>query len=135
MASTVILDLEVISSGCFVTFYVCFSGCLADHCACVSPGEILYILPKLATMLCSWHVIALVAKPWRDRDQDIIDSGCLADHCACVSPGEILYILPKLATMSVLCSWHVHCLGCLGQGHLVVRTGMTQAGSPEPIEH
>ena len=37
--------------------------------------------------------------------------GCLAGHCACVSPGEILYILPKLATTSVLCSWHVHCLG------------------------
>ena len=38
-------------------------------------------------------------------------SGCLAGCCACASPGEILYILPKLATMSVLCSWHVHCLG------------------------
>ena len=30
--------------------------------------------------------------------------------CLCITR-EILYILPKLATMSVLCSWHVHCLG------------------------
>ena len=37
--------------------------------------------------------------------------GHLASCCACVSLGEILYILPKLATMSVLCSWHAHCLG------------------------
>ena len=30
-------------SGHIVIFYVCFGGCLAGHCACASPGEILYI--------------------------------------------------------------------------------------------
>ena len=31
--------------------------------------------------------------------------------CACASLLETLHVLPKLATISVLCSWHVHCLG------------------------
>ena len=43
----------------------------------------------------------------------VCSGGHLTGHCACASPGEILYILPELATMSVLCSWHVHCLGCV----------------------
>ena len=47
-------------------FMFCWGGCLAGHCACVSPGEILYILPKLATMsaLCSWQVHCLGQVIW-----------------------------------------------------------------------
>ena len=36
--------------GCITIFHVCLGGHLAGHCACALPGEILYILPKLATM-------------------------------------------------------------------------------------
>ena len=55
-----------------VLFHVCFGGCLASHCPCVSPGQILYILPKLATMsaLCSWHVHCLGwVIWWLDRNR------------------------------------------------------------------
>ena len=47
--------------GHIAIFHVCFGGCLAGHCACASSGEILHILPKLATMsaLGSWHVHCL----------------------------------------------------------------------------
>ena len=48
-------------TGCVVVYHVCFGGCLAGHCTCALPGEILYMLPKLATMsaLCPWHVHCL----------------------------------------------------------------------------
>ena len=67
-------------SGHFVTFYVCFGGHLAGHCACVLPGEILYILPKLATMsaLCSWHDCCLGwVIWWLDRNNQGLLTGSL----------------------------------------------------------
>ena len=58
--------------GHITIFHVCFSGHLAGCCACASPGEILYILPKLATMsaLGSWHVYCLGwVIWWLDRNR------------------------------------------------------------------
>ena len=58
--------------GHITIFYVCFGGRLAGCCACASPGEILYILPKLATMsaLGSWHVHCLGwVIWWSDRNK------------------------------------------------------------------
>ena len=53
-------------TGHIVVYHVCLGGYLAGHCACASPGEILYILPKLATMsaLGSWHVYCLGQVIW-----------------------------------------------------------------------
>ena len=62
--------------GCIAIFHVCFGGHQAGCCACVLPGEILYILSKLATMcaLCSWHVYCLRQVIWwSDRNgQDLL---------------------------------------------------------------
>ena len=58
--------------GHIAVFHVCFGGHLAGCCACASPGEILYILPKLATMfaLGSWHVHCLGQVIWwSDRNK------------------------------------------------------------------
>ena len=58
--------------GCLAIFHVYFGGCLAGHCVFASPEEILYILPKLATMsaLCSWHVHCLGwVLWWSDRNR------------------------------------------------------------------
>ena len=58
--------------GHLVICCVSFGGCLAGCCACASPGEILYMLPKLATMsaLCSWHVHCLGQVIWwSDRNR------------------------------------------------------------------
>ena len=37
-------------AGHITIFHACFGGHLAGCCACALPGEILYILPELATM-------------------------------------------------------------------------------------
>ena len=58
--------------GHLAIFHVYFGGHLAGCCACASLGEILYILPKLATMstLCSWHVHCLGwVIWWSDRNR------------------------------------------------------------------
>ena len=63
-----------------VIFYVCFSGHLAGCCVCASPGEILNILPKLATMsaLGSWHVHCLGwVTWWSDRNRQGLLTGCV----------------------------------------------------------
>ena len=66
-------------SGHIVTFYVCFGGHLTGCCACASPGKILYILPKLATMsaLGSWHVYCLGwVIWWSDRNKQGLLTEC-----------------------------------------------------------
>ena len=66
--------------GHIAIFHVCFGGCLAGHCACVSSGEILHILPKLATMsaLCSWQVHCLGwVIWWLDRNNQGLLMGSL----------------------------------------------------------
>ena len=66
-------------TGHLTIFHVCFGGCLAGCCACALPGEILYILPKLATMsvLGSWHVYCLGWVIWwpdRNRQDPLTES-------------------------------------------------------------
>ena len=65
-----------------VVYHVCLGGCLAGRCACASPGETLYILPKLATMsaLGSRHVHCLGGVIWwsdRNRQGLLIESTCI----------------------------------------------------------
>ena len=58
--------------GHIAIFHVCLGGCLAGCCACALPREILYILPKLATMsaLGSWQVHCLGwVIWWSDRNR------------------------------------------------------------------
>ena len=65
--------------GRIAIFHVCLGGHLAGHCACASPGEILYILPKLATMsaLGSWHVYCLGwVIWWLDRNRQGLLTEC-----------------------------------------------------------
>ena len=65
--------------GCIAIFHVCFSGHLAGCCASALPGEILYILPKLATMsvLGSWHVYCLGwVIWWSDRNRQGLLTEC-----------------------------------------------------------
>ena len=66
-------------TGHVVVYHVCFGGHLACHCACASSGEILHILPKLATMsaLGSWHVYCLGwVIWWSDRNRQDLLTEC-----------------------------------------------------------
>ena len=76
--------------GCIAIFHVCFGG----HCACASPGEILYILSKLTTMsvLGSWHVYCLGwVIWWLDRNrQDLLT------ECTFMSLNKCVFMQIKL---------------------------------------
>ena len=48
-------DQEHTGPHCSISCFV-FGGHLAGHCACASPGEILYILPKFSHHVCTWFL-------------------------------------------------------------------------------
>ena len=68
-------------------FMFIFGGHLTGCCACVSPGEILHILPKLATMSahCSWYVHCLGQVIWwLDRNRQDLLTESVNKYILCV---------------------------------------------------